>query len=256
MKSFLTIGQLSKLSNIHIKALRYYESINILEPTYIDPNNSYRYYSHANVLYVKTIKICADYGIPLKTFRHFINEKNEILMDEILQLAQKIIEEKEQTLKKDKAHIEDFKLQIKLSKQLDQTSHYHMETNDEDYLLIPFEGEMLSDDYYVKINDILTALSLSSAAFNQRVGCYFKRSKDSWIQYLACKIKHFSNHKLENTLCLNGTHVHGEHITKENIIQRINELNTDQDIQEILILETIESPYKFTNPHLELRYFL
>ncbi|MGZ7196584.1 transcriptional regulator, partial [Streptococcus pyogenes] len=60
-------------------------------------------------------------------------------MDEILQLAQKIIEEKEQTLKKDKAHIEDFKLQIKLSKQLDQTSHYHMETNDEDYLLIPFE---------------------------------------------------------------------------------------------------------------------
>ncbi|HFR3443393.1 TPA: MerR family DNA-binding transcriptional regulator, partial [Streptococcus suis] len=75
MKSFLTIGQLSKLSNIHIKALRYYESINILEPTYIDPNNSYRYYSHANVLYVKTIKICADYGIPLKTFHHFINEK-------------------------------------------------------------------------------------------------------------------------------------------------------------------------------------
>ncbi|HEM5054707.1 TPA: MerR family DNA-binding transcriptional regulator, partial [Streptococcus suis] len=36
MNSLLTIGQLSKLSGIHVKALRYYESINILKPTIVN----------------------------------------------------------------------------------------------------------------------------------------------------------------------------------------------------------------------------
>lgn len=256
MKKLLTIGQLSKLSGIHVKALRYYESIHILKPAYVDPNNSYRYYTHSAIPYVKVIKICADYDIPLKTFSTFINPKSEIMMNEILQIAQDIIEEKEKALQNDKAHIEEFKFQIGLAKQLDQTSHHHIETGDEDYLLQPFSGHMLSDSYHKQMYKLLASLSLSKVSFNQRVGCYFKKIDGRWRQYLACKVSHNLEDSHFETICLKGSHVHAEHVAEEKVSLRIEQLDKELDIKEILILETLESPYNFTKPHLELRYFL
>ena len=98
-KNYLTIGKLSSYSGIHIKALRYYESIGILHPALIDANNGYRYYSHAHIPYVKIIKLCADYGIPLGTFNDFIKSETEINLIEIIRKASKILELKEKQLK-------------------------------------------------------------------------------------------------------------------------------------------------------------
>ena len=254
MKSFLTIGQLSKLSGIHTKALRYYESINILKPAYVDPINSYRYYTYSAIPYVKVIKICADYGIPLKKFINFINDNNEIMISEILQIAQDIIKEKEEALQQDKNHIEQFKSQINLSKQLDYTSYHHIETGDEDYLILPFVGEILSDAYYREVYKLLISLSVSKISFEQRVGCYYKKIGNTWKQYIACKIDHSKEYIDFDTICLKNSHIHGEHIDQKNIPIRIKELDAEFNVQELLIIETLECPYNFTKPHLELRY--
>ena len=42
-KNYLTIGKLSSYSGIHIKALRYYESIGILHPALIESNSGNHY---------------------------------------------------------------------------------------------------------------------------------------------------------------------------------------------------------------------
>ena len=97
-KNYLTIGKLSSYSGIHIKALRYYESIGILHPALIDANNGYRYYSHAHIPYVKIIKLCADYGIPLGTFNDFIKSDTEINLIKIIRKASNILELKEKQL--------------------------------------------------------------------------------------------------------------------------------------------------------------
>ena len=39
------IGELSKLSKIPVKTLRYYDREGILHPDYIDPSTNYRYYN-------------------------------------------------------------------------------------------------------------------------------------------------------------------------------------------------------------------
>ncbi len=39
------IGELSKLSKIPVKTLRYYDREGILRPDYIDPSTNYRYYN-------------------------------------------------------------------------------------------------------------------------------------------------------------------------------------------------------------------
>ena len=45
MQKLLTIGLFSKITNISIKSLRYYERIGIFSPAYIDEKTGYRYYS-------------------------------------------------------------------------------------------------------------------------------------------------------------------------------------------------------------------
>jgi len=40
-----TIGTFSKLTDISVKTLRYYHEIDLISPSYIDPETNYRYYS-------------------------------------------------------------------------------------------------------------------------------------------------------------------------------------------------------------------
>ena len=44
-ENLLSIGALSKQTGVHIKSLRYYDSLGILRPAYVDPCSGYRYYS-------------------------------------------------------------------------------------------------------------------------------------------------------------------------------------------------------------------
>lgn len=64
--SLLSIGEASKLKNVSIKALRYYEKIGIFKPAYIDPQSGYRYYSPAQLFDLDVILACNELDIPLK----------------------------------------------------------------------------------------------------------------------------------------------------------------------------------------------
>lgn len=64
--SLLSIGEASRLKNVSIKALRYYEKIGIFKPAYIDPQSGYRYYSPAQLFDLDVILTCNELDIPLK----------------------------------------------------------------------------------------------------------------------------------------------------------------------------------------------
>ena len=64
--SLLSIGEASKLKNVSIKALLYYEKIGIFKPAYIDPQSGYRYYSPAQLFDLDVILTCNELDIPLK----------------------------------------------------------------------------------------------------------------------------------------------------------------------------------------------
>ncbi|AEF25983.1 MerR family DNA-binding transcriptional regulator [Streptococcus parauberis] len=257
MHSLLTIGQLSKLSGIHIKALRYYESINILKPTYINPQNGYRYFLFATIDYVKLIKICADYGIPLKEFTQFIDKDGQIHIAELLQQAEEKIRLKELAIKEDKYQIEQFKKQINLSNQLDHSSHYHIEPGDEDYFLESTDATILSEGYYHGIQKMILEIKKKNLIFDQRIGIFMVKNEDQWKSFLACKVQKCKKDSLvKNIICLKNSHIHAEHITKDNLENKIKQLSNEQNITKILLLETIEEPYNFQTPHIELRYFI
>lgn len=62
----LSIGEVSKLKGVGVKALRYYERIGILDPAYVDPRTGYRYYALRQMTEIDVIASCVELGIPLK----------------------------------------------------------------------------------------------------------------------------------------------------------------------------------------------
>lgn len=80
-KQLYSIGQTAKICMISIQTLRFYDKIGLLEPSYIDAQNGYRYYSSSDILRIKIIQDlrCMDFsleeiGIILKR-----NQESEII---------------------------------------------------------------------------------------------------------------------------------------------------------------------------------
>ena len=45
MKSKFSIGEVAKIHNITVEALRHYDRVGLLKPSYINSSTGYRYYS-------------------------------------------------------------------------------------------------------------------------------------------------------------------------------------------------------------------
>lgn len=65
-KDYLSIGKVSKMKNVSIKALRYYDEIGILKPVYVNPDTNYRYYSPKQLDILDAIHMCLTLGMPLR----------------------------------------------------------------------------------------------------------------------------------------------------------------------------------------------
>ena len=77
--SLLTIGELSKFTGVSTQAIRHYEKIELLKPTFVDPETNYRYYSLQHPELVDYIILASEFDIPLKTLRDYF--KNEDIVD-------------------------------------------------------------------------------------------------------------------------------------------------------------------------------
>ena len=84
------IGEISKLCNIPIKTLRYYDEIDLLKPSKIDEETNYRYYSVDQLVYILIIKQFKDAGFSLKEIKKFLDRddleesKRKITDDRVL----------------------------------------------------------------------------------------------------------------------------------------------------------------------------
>ena len=78
-QELIPIGVLSKITNVHIQSLRYYEKIGILKPAYIDMESRYRYYSFSQIKIVEAIQYCVELDIPLKDFNICISDSEQTI---------------------------------------------------------------------------------------------------------------------------------------------------------------------------------
>ncbi|GAB4580691.1 MAG: MerR family transcriptional regulator [Anaerolineales bacterium] len=70
----LKIGDLSKLSQVPIKTLRYYDEIGLLKPSEVDRFTSYRYYTLAQIPRLNRILAFKDLGFSLEQIAELLDE--------------------------------------------------------------------------------------------------------------------------------------------------------------------------------------
>lgn len=84
INNLFTIGDISKLKNITIDALRHYDKIDLLKPEYIDKNTNYRYYSSSQFFKMDLIKFCKTLDIPLTQIKDLIKTSDQETFVEFL----------------------------------------------------------------------------------------------------------------------------------------------------------------------------
>lgn len=84
------IGDFSKIVNVPVKTLRYYDEINLFEPIEIDLFTGYRYYSENQINDLRLILLLKETGFSLQEIKdNWNNFSNEIM----LKKRQKLLEE-------------------------------------------------------------------------------------------------------------------------------------------------------------------
>src|SRR5512136_2701540 len=70
----LKIGDLSKLSRVSVKTLRYYDETGLLKPTQVDRFTGYRYYSFDQLPRLNRILALKDLGFALEQIAQLLSE--------------------------------------------------------------------------------------------------------------------------------------------------------------------------------------
>lgn len=111
--SYYTIGEMSKLSNLPIQTLRYYDQIDLFKPIHTDPNSNYRYYDDSQLHSLDLIKSLRYLEIPLSTIRQVLDYTLEELVtflaeqETVIDTKIKRLYEVQNTLLKTKKQISD-----------------------------------------------------------------------------------------------------------------------------------------------------
>lgn len=115
----LSIGEVSKITGVHISSLRYYDKIGVLKPAYINADTNYRYYTYPQIAIVDAIQSCIELDIPLKEYLNFTgNDGQTIHAEELLEYGKLQVEKKLKAIQDSIKEIELCQREIEHSKQL------------------------------------------------------------------------------------------------------------------------------------------
>jgi len=169
-QNLLSIGEMARLTGAGIQALRHYEKLRLLKPTYTDPNSGYRYYSVEQAYLVEIIMLCVELDIPLKDLPKFAN--NDVIdFTRFLTAGKDLAQKKIKRLRRGLTLIENMEKKVQLADR-QMGGDMWTETMPERYLKITSCGKTFEEidtlATYKELADLLNAsgaLDLSGYGF-------------------------------------------------------------------------------------------
>ncbi|MBJ6362575.1 MerR family transcriptional regulator [Paenibacillus sp. GCM10012307] len=95
-----TIGEVSKLCNIPIRTLRYYDDIGLLKPGKISPETNYRYYSIEGIRRIPLIKYYKQLGFKLEDIKEMLERPTFGVLEDYMAKELLIVEKQMVVLQK------------------------------------------------------------------------------------------------------------------------------------------------------------
>lgn len=258
-KELLTIGRLAKLTGIHVKALRYYDRIGILIPTYVNPENGYRYYSREHIYLVDMIKLCAEINIPLKDIKEFLAiDGTTIDVGSVLDTGIKLVRSKIDEFEKKLTFLEEMKRDVQRNETLRKKKEgVYLTIEATDYWFEPFGGDIGTNEYHFALNQLfkrVTALGLE-AIYEGGIALVTKKQQTESFLFItlapsATNDLHENVHRLPKTRYLTK-------VTTQATIQAVyhesKELVEKQTESILFELEMYANQYATAEPAFEVR---
>ncbi len=147
----LSIGELARMKGVGVKSLRYYESIGIFPPAFVDPSSGYRYYSLNQLMDLDAITTCIELGIPLKELRGYMEPSGMLNLAALLERgkmqALARIAEAQAVLAQVSAQLDEINAQTALS---DGDGPYERRMGDRMALIQEWEGSSFDVRRYAR----------------------------------------------------------------------------------------------------------
>lgn len=170
MKDLFTIGEISKLFNINIKTLRYYDEIDLFKPIFIDSNNNYRYYSTDQFEQLNTIMYLKALGMSLSKISFHLSTRNIDNITELLEQQKEITRKKIKELQFIENKIENRLKQISDARQYDKLDVIQEVEFDERSIVLLKEKIKSNKDLELSIRNLENKTNKNASIFKGKVG--------------------------------------------------------------------------------------
>lgn len=103
-----TIGELSKLTQLTIKTLRFYHEEGLLVPTFIDPDTGYRYYDQSHIATAQAITYLRSLEFSLAEIKELLQSPGEEDLLGVLERQQLVVQQRINKLRTAARSLEQF----------------------------------------------------------------------------------------------------------------------------------------------------
>ena len=170
MNGLFTIGEVSKLFDINIKTLRYYDEINLFKPIFIDKFNKYRYYSADQFEQLNTIMYLKALRMPLNKIRFHLSTRSIDNIRQLLEEQKKITVEKIKELQYIERKIENRLKQINYAINYDKLNIVEEIEFDERNIILLKEKIKCNKDLELSIRNLENKSRKKASIFNGKIG--------------------------------------------------------------------------------------
>ena len=252
---YFTIGEISKITGVNPKSIRYYDRIGVLPPAFADSETGYRYYQPSQLGIISAIQVCVELGIPLNSFSDYCSDK-AINAAHFLKDASEISKQKIQALEESLKFIQELEEQIKHSDELVAAGQKAEHEFPRQQLIVE---EIQPDISLADFNKVIGKLHTTALQLGIRCGLQFGRMaffSNRQIQklYAICSVR--GDTEGANTITLPKQYFTAIHSTKTQI-ENAPQLFPDYFASgsDIVVLETemITGTYNPQTPNYEIR---
>lgn len=250
--NLLTIGELSKRTGCSIKSLRYYDSIGLLKPVYVDPNSNYRYYNFEQTRIVELIQISVHLSIPLKEVKDLVfKDDTKFNYRQLIEYGKKVTEEKISNLN------DTLRLLNHLQEDIERINSYsdyeskEFNFDEKYYYTHPLYEDEMNDNFY-KLLDVMFNECFSKNLSIKHDYCVIINIKDDVItKFVACEvdkrdanIKNVIKIKEDTFLCKKTSSFNFDYIC---------DMFSDIDCKDKTIIISPGYNYDFSSPYFEVK---
>lgn len=258
-QDLISIGVLSKITNVHIQSLRYYEKIGILKPIYIDEQSKYRYYSFAQIRIVEAIQYCVELGIPLKDFSTLVSDsEQEIDYASLIAYGRKIANKKIEMIKNKTEHLTFIEQDMLHSKKCVDNTIITCTLPQKIYYVSPYNGKQTDPRFRNAVIQLLDNVHSSGYKTGYDIGLLAKYKNNSIEQYVCTDILNFNQATCQDTniFCIPASTYYCLKRKQSDILSAPDIFKAYlENASEYIIIETdiFTEKYSYSNPSYEIR---